>query len=269
MCSSPWFPLYKSFVMDICKNLSDLQLKSADGKSIVPAIIQTLQVMQTQFTNLVNGMKTSFEEVCRLKDEEFSKLSSEVTSLKEQIVKLEEKIDENDQYERRDTLIISGPNLPLVTADENCAEIVRKIAQDKLQYILAPTDISVAHRLGPKPTSQRPDKRKIIVKFCRRNTKVDLLGAARRMKPENIFINESLTPQRQTILFALRRAKKECPRVISGSSTSDGRVYVWVKPQDSMNNSRDTRLLVNSLTKLEEFCQQTLGKPMNYFLRDV
>ena len=178
--------------MDFCKTLSDLQLKSADGKSIVPAVISTLQEMQTQFSNMVSRMQASFEEVCRRKDEEIAKLSSEVTSLKVQVVKLEEKIDENDQYERRDTLIFTGQDLPPVSTDENCVEVVKKIAQEKLQYILAPTDISVAHRMGPKPTSQRPDKRKIIVKFCRRNTKVDLLTAARRVKPENIFINESL-----------------------------------------------------------------------------
>ena len=164
-------------------------------------------------------------------------------------------------------MIFSGQDLPPVSTDENCVEVVKKIAQEKLQYILAPTDISVAHRMGPKPTSQRPDKRKIIVKFCRRNTKVDLLTAARCVKPENIFINESLTAQRQTILFALRKAKREFPNVISGTSTTDGRVYVWIKPQDATSSpSRDTRLLVNSLTRLEDFCQRNLGKPMSYFL---
>ena len=250
------------------KSLNDLSLKSADGKSIVPAILQCLQNMQTQFNKAIEDMKESFMDVLRQKDEKIAELSGEIVLLKRQVERIEGRIDDNDQYERRDTLIISGESLPQCSSDDDCVEMVRQIAKDKLNYIVAASDISVAHRLGPKSTSQRPDRRKIIVKFCRRNLKVDLFAAARRVKPVNLFVNECLTAQRQSIFFALRKARKEFPNIVSGCSTIDGRVFAWLKSHDPQGtNSRDVRVLVNNLIKLDEFCQKNLKVPMTRFLQ--
>ena len=50
-------------------------------------------------------------EVCYIyghKKVKTNMLEIEVTSLKKRLLKLEEKIDENDSYERRDTLVLSG-----------------------------------------------------------------------------------------------------------------------------------------------------------------
>ena len=44
--------------------------------------------------------------------------------------------------------------------------------------------------------NQSSDKRDLIVKLCRR----DLISACRRQQNPSIFINESLTPSRKTIL---------------------------------------------------------------------
>ena len=247
------------------QSLIDLQPKSVDGKSLVPVIIKALQDMQNKFTEEIESVKRSFMEVCSEKDKKISDLSLEVDSLKRKAEKMEDQIDESDQYERRDTLIISGDSLPESSSDEDCTRIICQAVQEKLNYIVSPTEISVAHRLGPKSSSQRPDKRKIIAKFCRRNTKKDLLAAARRVKPNNLYINESLTAQRQTICFALRKAKKDYPNKISGVSTVDGRVFVWVKPPNAQD--RAPRFQVNSFLALEDFCQRTLGVAKDRFLR--
>ena len=54
-------------------------------------------------------------------------------------------------------------------------------------------DISVALRVGAKRNTQGLDKRSIVVKLCRRDTKFDLMKACKAVNPKNIYINESLT----------------------------------------------------------------------------
>ena len=78
--------------------------------------------------------------------------------------------------------------------------------------IVNPADISVAHRLGRKP-DQGPDKRKIVVELCRRETKQDLLKACRVVKPRNFYVNETLTRTRSTVLYGLRQARKKYPNI--------------------------------------------------------
>ena len=93
---------------------------------------------------------------------------------------------------------------------------------------------------------------------------MSVLTAARRVKSSNLYINESLTPTREAISYALRKAKRAMPDKISGSNSFDGRVYVWVKPPDAA--ARSVRTPINTIEKLKKFCEQTLGRPMQDFL---
>ena len=87
--------------------------------------------------------------------------------------------------------------------------------------------------------------------------------AARRTKPTDIFINESLTPQRHEIYQGLRRAKREFPDKINGCSTIDGSIYVWVKSP----GARDLRLSMNNFERFKNFCEEKFQKPASYFFR--
>ena len=143
---------------------------------------------------------------------------------------MEEKIDDADAYERRDTIILSGNDVPSATPGEIVSDIVCGVVRDRLKLGMDVTDISAAHRLGPKLKSQGPDRRKIIVKLCRRERKYDLITACKQTKPPNLFINENLAPTRNNILFSLRRAKKKFLNIVAACSSHDGKVYAWIKP---------------------------------------
>ena len=118
-----------------------------------------------------------------------------------------------------------------------------------------------------KKASHGPDRRDIIVKFCRRDSKNDLVAASRRVKANQFFINESLTPLRQTIAFVLRKAKREFPEKISGSTTLDGKNYVWIQPPNpNAPGAKATRLAVHTHDRLTSFCEKTLGKPLTHFI---
>ena len=52
------------------------------------------------------------------KNSEISELKNLLTTLNKQIVTLEERIEENDIYERSKTLVLSGSKLPVQNASE-------------------------------------------------------------------------------------------------------------------------------------------------------
>lgn len=223
---------------------------SAEGRKIVSAIKMEIKKIHEDFLS-------KLEE----KNREILVLKGDVSYLRGRVSQLEERIDDADAYERRDTLIISGEGLPPVVEDENTSTLACSIIKEKLKINLTSSDISTSHRLGRKPNdSQRPDRRKIILKLCRRDLKKDILYASKSLKP-NIYVNESLTPLRNTILYVLRKMKKSHPNVIKGSSTYDGRVFAWITTGETTR-----RILVNSHDKLGEVSTEIIGKPLSEFI---
>ena len=120
---------------------------------------------------------------------------------------------------------------------------------------MAVTDISAAHRLGPKPKSRGPDRRKIIVKLCRRERKYDLITACKQTKPPNLFINENWN----NILISLRCAKKKFPNIVAACSSHDGKVFAWIKPLNpDAPLARNSKLFINTQDQLQDFCRKSL-----------
>ena len=94
-------------------------------------------------------------------------------------------------------------------------------------------------------------------------------SSGKQLRP-NMYVNESLTKTRSTIMYALRRAKMQYPDRISGSGSVEGKVAVWVKPLNPtapgpMRNT-NTRMFINSRQKLEKFCVDILGVPVSTFV---
>ena len=247
--------------------LSNYQPKSADGKFIVPAVTELFNSLEFKFDQMLKEFRNEFVNLFKQQDEKILKIQSENRELKQKLEKLESRIDENDAYERKDTVIVSGTAVPPVERNEDCATLACDLIKRNLNYVVLPTDISTVHRLGEKKSTQGPDRRDIIIKFCRRDSKVNLIAASRRVKANQFFINESLTPLRQTIAFILRKAKREFPEKISGSSTLDGKNYVWIPPPNpNAPGAKATRLAVHTHDRLTKFCEKTLGKPLSHFI---
>lgn len=231
---------------------------SEDGRLIVEALQEKLDAIQGQ----LEGVKNEFLEALTSKETRIEDLECEVRTLKMKLSRVEERVDDADAYERRDTLLITGDDVPVVRDGEVCCEVVRELIKDKLKLNIAQSDISTCHRLGRKSVSQRPDKRTIALKLCRRDLKKDIISACRQLRPK-MFVNESLTPIRNTIMYGLRKAKRDHPDKISGCSSIDGRVMVWIKPlNESTPGARDTRMFVNSREKLELLCSDILKVPL-------
>ena len=242
---------------------------TVDGKNI---LIPFLEIFQ----NLIGTIETKFDEFkCEMldaykaKDDRIETLNATVATQKNLIQTLENNLDEQAQYARRESLVFSGDQLPKPSDGEDCIEIVCNLVNQKLSGAglqLSHAEISVALRLGPKPR-EGADRRSIIARFIRRTHKYKVLKEARRSKPERLYVNESLTPLRQTIIRVLGRAKFEFPGKISGYLTTDGSIQAWVKPPNpTAEGARNSRVTINTQGKLEEFCQKTFERPVAHFL---
>ena len=228
----------------------------------------------TLFKDFLIHLENKFEDfkedlltASKAKDEKIVGLEAQVSSMKKVIGDLERKMDNEDQYIRRESLIFSGDSIPEVSSDEeDPTDVVIQIVKDKIGVDILPNDISVAHRLGPKPTSL-PDKRKLVAKFVRRNLKYTVLSSARRTKPQNFYVNESLTPTRQLIIRAIGKAKHDHPDIVAGYTTNNGTIHVFVKPPNSEDpQARNSRVSITTMDGLETFCQRAFQRPAVFYI---
>ena len=228
---------------------------TSDSKYIVSYIEDKFEKMQLEFNELLSS-----------KNDEIDGLKTDVTQLNTRIRKLEDKLDEADAYQRRETVILSGKDIPAATPNENCNAVLMKLLQDKLDVNISENDVSTAHRLGRKRENV-PDHRSLIVKFCRRDVKHLTIMASKQKKNPRLYVSESLTPTRMMIFNALKKMKQQHPEIVKGFSTYDGKVFAYTAPVNP--DHRDIRHLVNSHETLIAFCREFIKAPLDLFLSTV
>ena len=86
---------------------------SEDGRRIVMAIREDMK-----------KLKLEFLEQLHLKSIQMEELTHTLEALKDRVSKLEERVEDSEAYERKDTLIISGANIPSVAPGKNCVLLV-------------------------------------------------------------------------------------------------------------------------------------------------
>lgn len=196
------------------------------------------KVIQSQFDTYL----TKIDQINKVKDEKITHLESKVYALEKKITELQGTIDDVDQYERRDTVIISGPSLPDETTHENPADQIVNTIRQQLHINMTHSDINVAHRLG---TKQQDKKRPIIVKLQNRAKKSELVQACVTIRPQ-LYINESLTPRRRSIYSTIRKIRAQHKHLFQQCYTSDGKIIVKLK-------SSTTKYTITSESTLTSF----------------
>ena len=170
-------------------------------------------------------------------------LEAKLSSTTDQVSELDKRLDAQDMYERRDTLVLSGADLPPEKLNEDPVSIIVNAATNVLNVNLQTHDISVAHRLGPK----RSDKeRPIICKFVRRSTKSLVLHKC-ITSTSKIYANEHLTPPRRRILSKLLKVKKNT-KLITQLHTKNGIFYMKLKDVSERFTFTTEEALITILT---------------------
>ena len=201
---------------------------SDDNQTLVKILSK---ILSDKVTEQIQDLKDILAE----KDKEIVELKKANKLLKSSIQDLELRMDELEQYSRRDCVVITGKGLPPEEENEKAVEVIIKTTKEKLGVDIKPQDISVAHRLG-KPRSQataqnasssgspsRP--RPIIVKLVRRSLKYDLIHACINKKTD-LSVNESLTPRRMTLMRSILAVRKVHKAKFKQCYSNEGRIYI-------------------------------------------
>ena len=143
---------------------------------------------------------------------------------------------------------------------------MREQIREHLRLELAIEDISVADRICVKPKIHGEDKRNIMVKLCNRDVKQNILRSCKVVKPEKFYINENLTPLRNTILYVMRQAKKKHPSVINSCNSSDSSVVAWLHAASASAKTKYLKIIINTKKELDLFLQQELNAKATAFI---
>ena len=154
-------------------------------------------------TSSVQFLTSKFDELERErkeKDELINILQIEVSSLKVEVKNLEKKADDQEQYSRRNCLLIHGLT---ETKTEDTDEMVLDVINNKLNIEMSQISIDRNHRLGKrKGPGQKP--RAFIVKFTRYKGRHHAFSKKKLMKGTGISVTESLTLKRMEHLKKAR-----------------------------------------------------------------
>ena len=149
--------------------------------------------------------------------------------------------------------------MPPAQHAEDCKFIVLEQIREHLRLELAIEDILMAHRVGVKPKIQGEDKRNIVFKLSNRDVEQNILKYCSVVKPKKFYINESLTPLRNTILYVMRQAKKKHPSVINSCNSSDGSVVAWLHSASASAKTKYWKIIINTMKQLDLFLQEELN----------
>lgn len=253
---------------------------SPDGKLIVSALKQEIVALEKQLTkkfeedlaklsdDFTNAISEKNEEIATMKVE-LTEANAKINVLSENVKKLSFSLDALDAYQRRDSVIFSGKKLPRVEENESCPNIIRDLVRTHLKLQMDPL-ISTAHRIGkiPAPSSDEPDRRDIIVRFCQKDVKNRVYEVARKLKVKDLYVNESLTPTRRKIMGVLRQVVKKHGNKVKSASTFNGNCFIYMPPAaGAPPNAKLLREEINTMEKLEEFCENFLKVPVASFLK--
>ena len=219
---------------------------------------------------LVNGkIEAKFAELSASlseRDQKISLLESELCTMRKDLKKMEEKLDEFEACDRKYSIIVSGKSTPMYSTGENTKFIVGDILKRVLRMDIPSSDILSAFRIGRVPSNQKEDRRAFSVKFRHHETATDIKRTAKTMKPDGLYFSENLTPLRHSILKVLRKAKYSHPTIISGCGSWEGRVFVWTKPSNPAESSgRNKKFYVNSTEQLRKFCNDLLNNEIESY----
>jgi hypothetical protein len=165
-----------------------------------------------------------------------------IKELENKVSILERKLEDSDQYSRRNCLKITNI---AEQANEDTDAIILDMAK-AMDVDIKPQDISRSHRL---PTRNKKKKnRDIVIRFVTYNKRKKYYDAKNKLKDinryKNVYINEHLTQQRTELFWMCRNYVRD--KKLIGTWTRDGRIAIkqavggeevvkWITHVDELN----------------------------------
>jgi len=147
-----------------------------------------------------------------------SKNEKQIKQNEEKMKHVDSKVEELEQYSRRNCLLIHG--IPYIKEDTD--KVVMNFLKKKLDIELEDNLIDRSHRLKSMTTTKNRPK-PIIVKFVTHNDKDWVYYNKKKLKNQEYLITESLTSVR---LQCMKKLKEEClARKITSYWFQDGNLF--------------------------------------------
>lgn len=211
----------------------------------------------------LNFMSSELAKVTS-QQERLLKLVDEVTTLKimmrekdTRISTLELRIDELEQYTRRDDLVITGIKTRhrtyaraaarAETTEDAPREELQSLEQQVVDFLnknninIRKEAISACHTLPSRSENSVPA---VVIRFISRKNRNDVLMQAKKLKERtNVYINKHLTRKNGGIAREARMLRKW--KKITGTWTWNGNV--WIREQDG------SAKVIKTLKELEKY----------------
>lgn len=183
--------------------LADEQL-SLLVKSVVTQILQQPSFLEMITTVVTKKVVESLQNTIDFNGEKLSELETQLKICKAENVTLkkdlEEKLDELEQYQRRNNIRIYGLE---ERAGENTDQLVLKVAAD-IGADISLSDIDRSHRLGaPRMSTGNRKPRPIICKLVSYAKRREIFTKKRQLRGTGITIREDLTSAKLQLLSAV------------------------------------------------------------------
>ena len=250
-------------------NFKDSMAKT--NQPLIPILIKLFGMFREQLKEDMTATIAAHTAVVTAKDEEISQLNDKVTKLETENKRMHKIMDDADQYERKDSVILSGPAVPDMTSSEDTHQLVQQLLKDHLDVTIVKQDINTTHRLGPvRGAGDNTNKRNIYIKFVRRDIKKEVIQKSKQKSNKSappLRALESLTPLRRRMLGILSTMKKKAPTLVKGCTTMDGKVFAFTPPAAGM--TRDERHFIPDMEALENFCRDFIQQRLEDFLNSV
>ena len=217
------FPDCVAILFNCLKNLeSKMKEISVSSKEATASQIKGEKQLSdlTDSVQLISDKSNEYEKDRKAKDELIMKLQTQVTELTNKVSNLSVQVDEQEQYFRRNCLLIHGVE---ENQNEDTDTLSINIINEYLELDIQPSAIDRTRRIGNKNKARKKGQT-IIIKFTRYNTRKEVFMNKRKFKGTNLSVTESLTSLRMT---KLKDARDEYD--FNKVSTSDGQIMVIEK----------------------------------------
>ena len=189
-------------IFDLANTTNESQIK---GEQQLKCLTDSVEFISARFDE--------YEADRKKKDEKISSLEEKVLGLTEKFDKLSSLVNTQEQYSRRNCILIHGLK---ENQNEDTEEVVIDKIKSEMDLDISPGDIDRTHRIGV-PTKGK--NRLIIVRSVRYIDRRRIFTNKKRLKGKNMSINESLTKIKMS---ALKEARNKFG--FSSVSTADGKI---------------------------------------------
>ncbi|XP_078580526.1 uncharacterized protein LOC144872269 [Branchiostoma floridae x Branchiostoma japonicum] len=195
---------------------------------IIDAIKTEMKAELDEFKMSLNAEMSDLKRTLDEKDKEIDNLNA-------RLAEVEAHANRNEQYSRKNCLLVFGIPPPPSTEGENCAETIIEFTKKHLNVDMKASDIDIAHRVGRPRDGAQP----IIVKFSNYAKRSQVYMSKKQLKGKRnamdkpFVIRENLTKQNLELFNCVKRL----PRVIS-VWTRDGKIYAKVNREGGTSEVR-------------------------------